>query len=509
LVVVAVTMAASLPVVAASVATAGPVGAPRCTVVGTPGDDVLRGTPGRDVVCGLGGDDDLRGRAEDDRLIGGPGDDRLVGGAGDDVLKGGRGRDALVGGTGRNLCFGDRLDSWQQCASDEDAPDIGEVRLSRTEVDVTDSSAEVVVKVRVTDDTAVARVDAWLRSDDLEVQLRSGYMEPISGGPRAGWWRGVVTVPRYARPGLLKVDVNASDGHGRMTDSERDHGVMVVDDNPDLQAPALELLAPRGEEPVDVRTAPAEVRIRVHATDDLSGVADLYLCLERPDADRYVDAGCAATVRRVSGTRRDGVWSGTVPIPRGSTGGDWNVVAYVDDRSEVERNRYLGPDSYQDWYEHGVRGEIEEFPDGAGRVPVLGRTPDVTPPTLRSVRLTPDRLDVRKSDGFVRVTARATDAPGEGVRHVTVVMVTADMQAGDPSFDQVRLSRVSGTAADGRWRGRMWVPQGTPPGLYYIELFVQDRNNLRSYASASWPGLGGTLDEPIASDPTVRVVRGR
>ena len=31
-------------------------GAPACTIVGTPGPDVLYGTSGRDVICGLGGE---------------------------------------------------------------------------------------------------------------------------------------------------------------------------------------------------------------------------------------------------------------------------------------------------------------------------------------------------------------------------------------------------------------------------------------------------------------------
>ncbi|MBA2464024.1 MAG: hypothetical protein H0V42_03475, partial [Nocardioidaceae bacterium] len=105
------------------------------TIVGTPGEDVLRGTPGADVivglgradriqgaggddvVCGNGGDDALHGGGGDDWLIGGrdspfedgefdsiPGADRLFGGSGDDRLEGGdaRGLDRLIYGTARH-----------------------------------------------------------------------------------------------------------------------------------------------------------------------------------------------------------------------------------------------------------------------------------------------------------------------------------------------------------------------------------------------------------------------
>ncbi len=46
-----------------------------CTLVGTPGDDVLTGTAGDDAICGLGGDDTLRGGGGGDTFVGGPGTD--------------------------------------------------------------------------------------------------------------------------------------------------------------------------------------------------------------------------------------------------------------------------------------------------------------------------------------------------------------------------------------------------------------------------------------------------
>ncbi|WP_432511282.1 ExeM/NucH family extracellular endonuclease [Kineococcus sp. SYSU DK001] len=82
------------------------------TVVGTPGDDVLKGTNKADVIVGLGGNDVITGGNGDDVVCGGDGDDRvwggngsdvLLGGAGDDVLDGGNGPDRLFGGAGRDV----------------------------------------------------------------------------------------------------------------------------------------------------------------------------------------------------------------------------------------------------------------------------------------------------------------------------------------------------------------------------------------------------------------------
>ncbi len=67
------------------------------TILGTPGDDVIRGTDGPDVIHGLGGNDWIHGGKGNDVICGGNGDDHLIGGAGHDFLLGGRGRDRLFG----------------------------------------------------------------------------------------------------------------------------------------------------------------------------------------------------------------------------------------------------------------------------------------------------------------------------------------------------------------------------------------------------------------------------
>ena len=75
-----------------------PAGA--CTIVGTPGPDLLFGTTHHDVICGLGGKDVLDGNDGNDVLKGGPGVDLLNGGNGNDVLFGGAGNDKLQGDHG-------------------------------------------------------------------------------------------------------------------------------------------------------------------------------------------------------------------------------------------------------------------------------------------------------------------------------------------------------------------------------------------------------------------------
>lgn len=93
----------------------------RATVVGTPGDDVLRGTAGNDVIMGLAGRDHIFGgkgndvicagkggsvEGEVEIVVGGPGNDLISGGPGDDLLYGQGGADEVYGGRGRDQLEG-------------------------------------------------------------------------------------------------------------------------------------------------------------------------------------------------------------------------------------------------------------------------------------------------------------------------------------------------------------------------------------------------------------------
>ena len=92
---------------------APPVSRPRCTIVGTAGDDVLAGTKRADVICGKGGDDRLVGRGGKDVLDGGTGNDVMLGGPGNDTFlarDSKRFRDVVRCGSGTDSVTADRRD---------------------------------------------------------------------------------------------------------------------------------------------------------------------------------------------------------------------------------------------------------------------------------------------------------------------------------------------------------------------------------------------------------------
>jgi hypothetical protein len=76
------------------------------TIVGTPGNDVIRGTSGIDVIVALGGDDTIDALAGADIICGGAGNDLIRAGWGNDILFGGSGRDRLRGSRGNDALYG-------------------------------------------------------------------------------------------------------------------------------------------------------------------------------------------------------------------------------------------------------------------------------------------------------------------------------------------------------------------------------------------------------------------
>jgi Ca2+-binding RTX toxin-like protein len=104
--VVALTLAASLVVIAPAAHAARPkCFGKRATIVGTKRSDTIRGTRGADVIVARGGADRILGRGGNDRICAGRGRDRVSGGGRNDRVAGGRGSDAVLGGRGRDRIF--------------------------------------------------------------------------------------------------------------------------------------------------------------------------------------------------------------------------------------------------------------------------------------------------------------------------------------------------------------------------------------------------------------------
>lgn len=489
----------------------------RCTIVGTPSADRLTGSGGRDVICGRGGDDVILARGGNDLVDGGRGQDTLVGGTGTDQLSGGPAGDVLTGGSGGDELDGnrgnddlaggsggDRLDGgpgtdWctvsaadeqLRCVYDREAPSAGQLRLEVDRVDVTSADAYVDVWVRVTDDTGATSVSVSAGDAMATGGTPTSWAALVSGTVRDGVWKTTLRVPRWSVPGDWNVAVGVRDRVRRYGGEDfRDQPLTVVDRNPDLALPEIELLAPEPDASYDVRSSGQAVVVRARITDDASGVAYADFCLDKPFNGQYSLLRCDRGTL-VSGDRHDGVWRVELWIPKGQPGGDWNVSMTTTDRahSGLSDVQWFGPDVYPLYDPEGLHEDpwFRLFPDGRGRFHVLG-TQDSFAPVIESVGIEPREVDTLTRPATVTFNVRATDAAGEGVTGVGVSLSSAESSPADPDFGYVELELAAGDRTDGIWRGSLTLPQGTPPGTYYLQVWAEDLSHFRSYVTDGGP----------------------
>ena len=536
---------------ATSAASAAASSTSRCTVVGTSHSDRLVGTRHRDVICGLGGNDVLIGRdgndilrggggrdnldggtgadiveggAGADRLAGGDGSDRLlgglandvaVGGAGRDVLSGGDGNDDLTGGpnaddirggAGTNWCTLDDADTSAHCVYDRAPAGADRMSLSTGAVDVTAAAREVTVRVHVTDDTGVTnvRVTSGPDSDSFP----SSPAELRSGDIRNGWWEATVLFPRYSMPGTYTPRVVAWDRVGRRNTIDfPDASIQVRDDTPDVDLPSVTLLSPTPAATYDVRNQFASFTVRARIVDKLSGAADVALGAWQPRANGALIAGTGGGMRLVSGTIRDGIWAGTITLTQGSVGGDWSLTISATDlahRDAGRRIEWWGPGEYV--YRSYEPVLNRPFPNNMGSVTVIGRArTDVTAPLVSSVQVTPTQVDTLPGPADVHLIVQASDS-GLGVQGVYVELVPLANDGSAPQMPDQSLQLTSGDRASGTWSGSITLPQGFPPGTYYVKVITWDVDtNMTAYVSAGLPDASSYAHQ-LDTNPTVTVI---
>lgn len=493
---------------AAGTRTSRAAGEPACTVVGTRHADRLVGTRGRDVICGRGGKDTLVGAGGDDVLRGGSGRDRLAGGAGDDDLDGGPQPDVLDGGPGANACVVDAADTAARCVYDRAAPSADQLSVSTAVVDVTEQDQSAVLRLHVTDDTGADLVRVRPGADGAWV--RPAVADLVSGNERDGWWEATVVFRRYAKPGTFRPQLEIKDRVGHWAQlSYTEPSVEVRDDNPDLDPPVVTVLSPGLDESVDVRESDAQVAVRVHIADPLSGVHDgvAAVHLWAPSATGMPTIGSYGDLQLESGDLHDGIWAATVRVPRGAAEGRWNMQLEVSDAasfgSREAQTIYWGPDLYPFQAEHTYAGRNLPLPDGAGVVNVVGRSAGHDAPTVSDVVLSTDQVDTLTGPATVEISFRAVDVDGADGGYVALVPGTPDSW---PGYTAPYLQLVDGTVHDGVWRGTVTLPQGLEPGVYYAEVSAVDRDVNQVILIAAGHPYAQNYEHVLPNNPTVTVV---
>jgi hypothetical protein len=445
----------------------------RCTIVGTPGNDVLRGTAHRDVICGLGGNDVLIGNGGDDVLDGGAGSDRLDGGSGDDRLYGGAGNDTLVGGAGSDLLDGGRGTDTVSYAG----------RRAGVSVDLDNRWDDGAPRERDDVTSTVENVVGGLGADRLTGSAVANVLtggagnDTLTGG--AGNDRLAGGVGDDVLVGGAGVDV-LDGGKGRNQcrwDSDDPTPLHCISDAEPPTVTGIDVLDPS----VDVTDADAQVHVRATVVDDKSGVAWFGIFLSDGDS-QHTQFGQLALQ---SGTANDGVYTGTVTIPRGAPAGMWRVEQ-VTVNDATNNTAMLSADS-------GHLGlPWPPLPPGTTTFQVVDSFGDSNPPVVGAGSVTPSAVDVTGQRATVHVVADVSDS-GSGL---TSVVMRARSPI-DPNWSGSFV--VAGNGQGSTWEADVVLPADVAAGTWTMEVIATDREGNRTDAVVGT--LSVTSEHPDVTAP--------
>jgi len=229
---------------------------------------------------------------------------------------------------------------------------------------------------------------------------------------------------------------------------------------------------------IDVTSGSQAVTVTADITDDLSGFRLLFVTFFSPSENqqrsRYIYAS-----DHPSENPNNGSFSGVIDFSVNSEGGNWKISSvYLLDNANNSINWDTG------------RLEAAGF---STSLEVISN-PDITPPMLTSMSITPSVIDVSTGDRDVTFRFSVTDdlsglntaPPPPTSRWQSLLSVYS------PSFGQARyvnyssLVPISGTRWNGVYETTIQIPQYSEEGEWEVRLTLYDSAGNRAIWSPSW-----------------------
>jgi hypothetical protein len=244
---------------------------------------------------------------------------------------------------------------------------------------------------------------------------------------------------------------------------------------------------------VDVTSSSQTVVFQVHATDDLSGVGQVSIFLSSPSGMQTVFGDGAAP-----GITLDTTVSVNVTIPRYAEPGNW-MVNRIDLFDRVLNRNSLNTAALS----------AAGFPT---TLSVTDANPDTQAPTIGSISMSPNAVDVSSSAATVTVLVQFLDAQSgfsAGNIFVANISTLSDFEIRSPSGKQSRFISIldwrlmSGTVNNGVWQASFSMPRYSEPGTWTISsIRTHDAaGNNRFFSPADLSSLGSSLNLSVTSTP--------
>jgi sugar lactone lactonase YvrE len=377
-------------------------------------------------------------------------------------------------------------------SSDQSAPELGALSFSKTSVNVSDSSQEVLITANFKDDLTGIKYSNFVLASPSGNQTIWGDFEEVSGTKNDGIYEARVIIPRYSESGNWSFEyLSVEDEAGQQTHYSDNTGpdyigykslpgsisqktISVVSNFVDTAGPELNALSVSTSS-VNVSSVSQEVTITVNWRDALSGVEYSGIELRSPSGNQTI----WSDLEQVSGTTKDGIYEATVVIPRYAEAGEWNLDLWSRDKTGNAGNYSNNTDPYYIGY--------KVFPVSISQktISVASSLVDVAGPELTSLSVSKSSLIVSTDSQEVIVTANWKDELSG--------LQSCGFKFTSPSGNQSvsgHFAEVSGTTSNGTYQGKFVIPPRVEGGEWNLELWAYDElGNSRYYSeSTNWSG---------------------
>ena len=215
---------------------------------------------------------------------------------------------------------------------------------------------------------------------------------------------------------------------------------------------------------IDTSAGGQTITLTARLTDDYSGVTDAYV--QFFNAVGQVQVAPFYPTGRQSGTALDGVYVGTLTMPRYSAPGTW----YVDSVTVHDAAGNAGSQVRSQLAARGLSWSFEQVGQG-----------DTTAPVVQALSWTPTAINSASAAQQITVTARVTDDLSGLSGYPSAPMIVAFVSPSG-QYLSTYATRVSGTDVDGIYSGVLSVPALSESGVWTASVEVWDVvRNLHNY----------------------------
>ena len=316
-------------------------------------------------------------------------------------------------------------------AGDFIGPAILSYTFSPTVIDISSSSASVVVTAHVTDVSGVKSAPIIYIQNNANVSAtqRTGWFALSSGTAQDGIYSATITIPCGRQPGDWSVfsnsfrDIANNDSKWPVYPDNNQRLTVMNSSVADFIGPTI-LSYTFSPTVIDISSSSASVVVTAHVTD-VSGVKSAPIIYIQNNAN------VSATQRTgwfalSSGTAQDGIYSATITIPCGRQPGDWSVFS----------------NSFRDIANNDSKWPV--YPDNNQRLTVVNSS-GICPVVVQTTVPIPGRV----TSTTVPVFSTTSTMPG-GVTSTTVPVfsTTSTMPGGVTSpGQQITLTTMNSLAA--------------------------------------------------------------